>query len=66
MKIQGKPRNGSEMHTPFDPPLAVFREHAPDRSQSLLNCNKAFTELEIIHFEDFDPEEADRQLGFQD
>ena len=26
---------------------------------------KAFTDLEIIQFEDFDPSEADRQLGFQ-
>jgi hypothetical protein len=25
---------------------------------------RAFTELEIIHFEDFDPDEVDRQLGF--
>jgi hypothetical protein len=26
---------------------------------------KAFTELQIIHFEDFDPDEVDRRLGFQ-
>jgi hypothetical protein len=25
---------------------------------------KAYTDLEIIQFEDFDPDEADRQLGF--
>ena len=26
---------------------------------------RAFTEMEILHFEDFDPDEADRRLGFQ-
>jgi hypothetical protein len=46
----------------------LFQRVVPNLKKLGLHTPKvrrAFTEMEILHFEDFDPDEADRRLGFQ-